>query len=130
MPTDTSAAYFQLHASSEDSGSTKGAITCEDLKRFQIAIPPTLEQQELLKHVQTEILSLSTALKRLEREITLLGEYRTRLIADVVTGKLDVREVAARLPEEELAVNASPEPYDPDGAEGAPEDDSFNSEEG
>ena len=34
------------------------------------------------------------------REVALLREYRTRLIADVVTGKLDVREVAARLPEE------------------------------
>ena len=29
----------------------------------------------------------------------LLNEYRTRLIADVVTGKLDVREAAAELPE-------------------------------
>ena len=129
MPTDTSAAYFQLHASSEDSGSTKGAITCEDLKRFQIAIPPPLEQQELLKHVQTEILSLSTALKRLEREITPLHEYRTCLIADVVTGKLDVREVAAGLSEEELAADVSPEPYDPDVCVVSPEDDSFNSEE-
>jgi type I restriction enzyme S subunit len=35
-----------------------------------------------------------------EREIQLLREYRTRLIADVVTGKLDVREAAARLPED------------------------------
>ena len=35
-----------------------------------------------------------------EREISLLREYRTRLIADVVTGKLDVREAAARLPPE------------------------------
>ncbi len=35
-----------------------------------------------------------------EREIDLLREYRTRLIADVVTGKLDVREAAARLPDE------------------------------
>jgi type I restriction enzyme S subunit len=34
------------------------------------------------------------------REINLLGEFRTRLIADVVTGKLDVREAAARLPDE------------------------------
>ena len=34
------------------------------------------------------------------REISLLREYRTRLIADVVTGKLDVREAAARLPDE------------------------------
>ena len=33
-------------------------------------------------------------------EISLLREYRTRLIADVVTGKLDVREAAANLPEE------------------------------
>ncbi len=35
-----------------------------------------------------------------DREISLLREYRTRLIADVVTGKLDVREAAANLPEE------------------------------
>ena len=37
-----------------------------------------------------------------------LREYRTRLIADVVTGKLDVREAAARLPEEV----EEPEPLD------------------
>ena len=37
---------------------------------------------------------------RLEREIDLLREYRTRLVADVVTGKLDVRDIAAKLPEE------------------------------
>ena len=34
------------------------------------------------------------------RQIELLQEYRTRLIADVVTGKLDVREAAAQLPDE------------------------------
>ena len=34
------------------------------------------------------------------REIVLLYEYRARLIADVVTGKLDVREASARLPDE------------------------------
>lgn len=39
-------------------------------------------------------------MRRVHREITLLGEYRRRLIADVVTGKLDVREAAARLPDE------------------------------
>ena len=44
----------------------------------------------------------------LEREIDLLREYRTRLVADVVTGKLDVREAAARLPEEV----EEPEPLD------------------
>ena len=39
-------------------------------------------------------------LARLSGEIELLREYRTRLVADVVTGKLDVREAAARLPDE------------------------------
>ncbi len=34
------------------------------------------------------------------REIDLIREYRTRLIADVVTGKLDVRQAAASLPYE------------------------------
>ena len=36
---------------------------------------------------------------RTKRQMELLGEYRTRLIADVVTGKIDVREAAASLPE-------------------------------
>jgi type I restriction enzyme S subunit len=40
------------------------------------------------------------ATSRLEREIELLREYRTRLVADVVTGKLDVRDAAAGLPNE------------------------------
>lgn len=42
---------------------------------------------------------LTAATDRLEREIELLREYRTRLVADVVTGKLDVRAVAAILPD-------------------------------
>ncbi|MEI6277951.1 MAG: restriction endonuclease subunit S [Verrucomicrobiae bacterium] len=90
-----SAAYLQFRASSEDSGSTKGAITCEDLKRFKIAIPPTPEQEALVSHIQTETHTLNIAITRLDREISLLREYRTRLVADVVTGKLDVRPAAA-----------------------------------
>ena len=40
-----------------------------------------------------------------------MQEYRTRLIADVVTGKLDVREAAAQLPGE----SDDEEPFDEDG---------------
>ena len=102
-----SAAYLQLRASSEDSGSTKGAITCEDLKRFKIAIPPTPEQEALVRHIQTETRTLTTALTRLEREIELLREYRTRLVADVVTGKLDVRGVTLPAESEPAAALAA-----------------------
>lgn len=42
---------------------------------------------------------LENAILRIESEIELLREYRTRLVADVVTGKLDVRAVAATLPD-------------------------------
>ena len=41
----------------------------------------------------------NTAISRTEREIALMQEYRTRLTADLVTGKLDVREAATKLPE-------------------------------
>ena len=44
---------------------------------------------------------IDTAIARAKRQIELVEEYRTRLIADVVTGKLDVRAAAAELPEED-----------------------------
>jgi type I restriction enzyme S subunit len=63
-------------------------------------IPPASERAAILAAVQNETASLNQTISRLEREIDLLREYRTRLVADVVTGKLDVREAAARLPDE------------------------------
>ena len=42
---------------------------------------------------------MSAAISRLESEIQLLREYRVRLVADIVTGKLDVRDAAAKLPD-------------------------------
>ncbi len=57
---------------------------------------------------------ISPAFSRLSRGLcersTLLREYRTRLIADVVTGKLDVREAAARLPQEIMELEPLDEP--------------------
>ncbi|MBK9317155.1 MAG: hypothetical protein IPM55_23330 [Acidobacteria bacterium] len=48
--------------------------------------------------MDSELQTLNTAIARTEREISLMQEYRTRLTADIVTGKLDVREAAAKLP--------------------------------
>ena len=66
---------------------------------IHVALPPRAEQRNILTGVAGELSGVNTAISRLEREIELLREYRTRLVADVVTGKLDVRE-AAQLPEE------------------------------
>lgn len=55
---------------------------------------------------------MNTAINHLEREISLLREYRTRLVADVVTGKLDVRTAARHLPAESLVPeDAVPEEF-------------------
>ncbi|MCP3956630.1 MAG: restriction endonuclease subunit S [bacterium] len=92
--------YSQLRAMSDDSGSTKGALTCADLRHFRVALPPNAEQAELLAAVDHQTRNCATAIEHTQQEIDLLREYRTRLIADVVTGKLDVREAASGLPEE------------------------------
>ena len=69
------------------------------LGAIHIALPSCAEQSGILAGLAGELSGVNTAISRLEREIELLGEYRARLVADVVTGKLDVREAAARLPE-------------------------------
>ena len=56
-------------------------------------------------------LDIDAAITRARRQIELVQEYRTRLIADVVTGKLDVRAAAAQLPDEA----DEEEPIDGDG---------------
>jgi len=69
------------------------------LKRMWILQPPVEEQIKIVEAVSDATVGLDAAISRLEREIELLREYRTRLVADVVTGKLDVRAIAATLPD-------------------------------
>lgn len=65
-----------------------------------VALPSRSEQALILDTVDRLTARPSEAIDRANRQIALLQEYRTRLIADVVTGKLDVREAAAGLPDE------------------------------
>lgn len=81
-------------------GATIRGINIRDLKRADLAVPPLEEQSRIAGLLLKETAQVSAVMSRLEREIELLREYRTRLVADVVTGKLDVRESAARLPDE------------------------------
>jgi type I restriction enzyme, S subunit len=64
---------------------------------IHIPLPPRQEQDSILRFLGEELADLNTAIARTEREIALMQEYRTRLTADVVTGKLDVRVAAAKL---------------------------------
>ena len=84
----------------EANGSTVGHLRLGQVSALPLSWCPIEEQKKIVAHITTESVPLCAAIARLEREIELLREYRTRLVADVVTGKLDVREAAARLPEE------------------------------
>ncbi|MBK8752911.1 MAG: hypothetical protein IPL99_15315 [Candidatus Competibacteraceae bacterium] len=77
-------------------------LSPEQIKGFKVILPSYSEQKGIIEYIENETATLNTAISRLEREITLLREYRTCLVADVVTGKLDVREAAAGLPDESM----------------------------
>jgi len=74
-------------------------IPMELLKCELFPVPPVDEQAAIVEYLDQATADIDTTITRAEREIELLNEYRTRLIADVVTGKLDVRDAAAALPE-------------------------------
>jgi type I restriction enzyme, S subunit len=83
-------------------------LPSSSLRAFAFAVPPVPEQRTIVEHVRGLTNKLLGTISRALREIDLLREYRIRLIADVVTGKLDVRAAAAKLPEE----TDEPEPLD------------------
>jgi type I restriction enzyme, S subunit len=95
-------------------------IAADKYANLRVPLPTLPEQGLILESVTIQQRPLLATISRLGREIELLREYGARLVADVVTGKLDVREAAARLPDE-----ASSDTTEDDadvGAEGEPAD--------
>ena len=59
---------------------------------IQWILPPPEEQAAIVRHIDKATSEIDAAIDRARRQIELMEEYRTRLIADVVTGRIDVRE--------------------------------------
>lgn len=87
-------------------GATVESIEHQFLANCKVPIPPLSEQNAIVERLTSDAMPLDQAVARTEREIDLLREYRTCLNSDVVTGKLDVRDAAARLPDEVEELNA------------------------
>ncbi|MEI6321154.1 MAG: restriction endonuclease subunit S [Pseudomonadota bacterium] len=105
------------------SGAAQPKLTQDRLMAISVAIAPPDEQDLIVEHTAEHTRPLNSAVSRLEREIDLLREYRTRLVADVVTGKLDVREAATRLPDEDLLPDLAAADDEPDDLPIEEEDD-------
>lgn len=69
--------------------------------RFLIPLPDRSEQLSIVKFLESRTCDIERAIDDTSREILALREYRTRLVANVVTGKLDVRTAAAKMCEEQ-----------------------------
>ncbi|MBB6087099.1 NADAR domain-containing protein [Wenzhouxiangella marina] len=93
--------YYRLQVEQAISGAEGLAnnLPSSSLRRFVFAVPPVKEQLDIAESLRSAIDDVSATVERSEREIELLNEFRTRLFADAVTGKLDVREAAAKLPD-------------------------------
>ena len=75
-------------------------LAVERVLNLLLPVPPKEEQKHIANRIKESTSHINAAIARSNRQIELLEEYRTRLIADVVTGKVDVREATEGLPEE------------------------------
>jgi type I restriction enzyme S subunit len=84
-------AYSYLRSESENGGSTKGAITCEQIAELPVPVPPIAEQIAITATVDQSITRIDRMVGKAQSAITRLTEYRTALITAATTGKIDVR---------------------------------------
>ena len=93
-------------------GITVMHIYASELKYLTFFLPTLSEQMAIAFFLDQTIATIDLLVARSSEEIELRKEYLTRLIADVVTGKIDVRKAAAQL--------TSPTSFPLDGIEGIP----------
>lgn len=76
-------------------GSTMENLNTGILQRLPLPIPPTIdEQKQIVEFIEKKSLQTAQAIAQAEKEIELIQEYRTTLISEAVTGKIDVRDYA------------------------------------
>ena len=80
-------------------GGTKQGLSLDDVKNYVVLLPPRVVQDDIVDWIDLSTRQVSDTISSVEKEIVLLQEFRNRLVADVVTGKLDVRATAADVPD-------------------------------
>lgn len=76
------------------------ALRYANFAKVSLPIIPLDEQKRIAEYIEAEIAKINRAIPLIQKQITLLQEYRTRLISDVVTGQVDVRDET--IPETEV----------------------------
>ena len=114
-----SSAYIQDEITMSSYGAAREGLPSGDMKALRVLVPPLQEQMQIVDNLRTSTEGIDVSIRAIGHQIDLLREYRTRLIADVVTGQVDVRAAAAALPEEE-GEEPEDEPFDEETLEEEP----------
>lgn len=85
---------LQFEALDASAKSTVDSLRLPMLQNFLTTVPPEREQQQIVEYIESETELINQTISRAQREIELIQEYRTRLIADVVTGQVDISHLA------------------------------------
>ncbi len=93
------AQFRRLGVESMTGSAGQQRISQEFVANYYIALPGRDEQVRIIEALNAATREFDAVIGSAFREIALIQEFRTRLIADVVTGKLDVRAAAATLPD-------------------------------
>ena len=70
------------------------SLNWDVIKTLKILVPPINEQKKIVSFIKEEYQIIEHSKQSIKKQIALLKEYRTRLISDVVTGQIDVRDEA------------------------------------
>ncbi|MCX3036022.1 restriction endonuclease subunit S [Acinetobacter baumannii] len=85
--------YAKSLIKSEENGTSREGLTFEQIKAMVFALPPIDEQQTICEKIQSDLEDLNKSKNYCENLIKKLKEYRSTLITQVVTGKIDVRNL-------------------------------------
>ena len=99
LTADSTAQQFHISAN----GVTRFGLSQHAIKNASIPVPSLLEQATIVEYLKKTTADIDATINRKHLQIKLLHEYRERLIADVVTGKLDVRGAEVDAPSDEQA---------------------------
>ena len=97
-------AMFRFVVSQGTAKSTVDSLRLPMLQNFPVVLPKSTEQVAIVRHLDEHMMLSEKALSQTRKQIELIKEFRTRLIADVVTGKLDVRDAVAGLADDGVGV--------------------------
>ncbi len=82
---------FQVALKFNSNATTIDVIYGNVLRDVFFIVPPIKEQQQIVSHIEQETAIINTTISKIEKELALTEEYKTALIAEAVTGKIDVR---------------------------------------